>query len=437
MPAENIVNGNEGASRDVLDLFSRIQSRAVSVLDDLDSSRKDMIRSLQSTLDRINAMAIRISELENSSARCLFSVSSMSRIDQDRTSATIRLDANSATLLEKDHRIAEANLDSLRFSASAGSVESVAPAWRVISPQAAPTGTFDLLFRSPVESGVVIFDTVLSAQEADIEVLGSLQGVRYEPVDRVIRSGYRVTCWIGKTRIRHLRIRIRPWQPDSPGGSSYTFGITDVRVLQSRYFLRSEFWSDWVVWTPNTPKVRFSAPSHDGLSYYLWIGDPPAGSDTNKDSLSLFSVQPGQVIQIPGSRIYTDIPATVDASGNVVMTIDGSQTNIFPSNTMPGSVRVVDISGPEEQEMKVWPELAANQLIPIDGYALSLTYNTQTGAYHADRLKALDLSYQSRPLKVSFWTISDRLASVLLVQMVSHSEYATPVFTGAVLESWS
>ena len=57
-------------------------------------------------------------------------------------------------------------------------------------------------------------------------------------------NGYRLTAWFTPMEMRYITLAITPAAPDTLGGTSYTFGLTDLRTRTIRACLRAGDGSD-------------------------------------------------------------------------------------------------------------------------------------------------------------------------------------------------
>ena len=121
------------ASRDkFVAALEGLQALGQSVLDDLAEARKDTLFRFQIGLSALNARRQRTARIKSPDVACQFVVSDLIDVDQSRTSATLRPDAQAVTLRERS-KSSLARIREQKFLASTGIVEEFNGMHRVYS----------------------------------------------------------------------------------------------------------------------------------------------------------------------------------------------------------------------------------------------------------------------------------------------------------------
>lgn len=399
-------DGEESSQKQMTEVLGELQGRGQSVLDDLEAARLEVLLRIEQGLSALNARRQRANRLVSSNIIGRFVVSDFFNIDQANTTATVRADSQSVTLKERK-RPSEGNVRSVRFTASSGSAEQFGDMYRVLAEDAVPTGYFDIEFVNPMTLNLVVFDIVSFPSDPQITVQASDNGVRYTDALSVSRNGYRVNAWMPTKAVKFLRIGITPNQPDTVGGSSYTFGLTNFTAESVEFHLRSDLVVRPIKIQPRSLKLRFQADTAPGgLNYFLSF-----------DNENYFEVTPGKEILVPGA-VETSEPAVE------LETATGKLLHQAPANLYLPTLVVTDIN---DQPVRIAPDLSQvfqpinNFYITVNGRNLHLVPYLE--ALHAGL--TFGVRYVSGPPELQVW---------LRVRLSSDSQYTTPIFRGAYLE---
>ncbi len=177
-----------------------------------------------------------------------------------------------------------------------------------------PAGTFDLELTAPADLTLAVFDIVSLASDPAITVSASPDGVTFTPASSVSLNGYRINAWFPPVAVRFLRLTIAPTHPDTLGGTSFTFGLTDFTAAAVSYYLASDLYFRALTFAPGTSQMRFQAASVPGLAYYLSLNGG-----------TFARVLPGDLLTSPAVS-----PTTITASLHVLFTSqDLSLTPVF------------------------------------------------------------------------------------------------------------
>jgi hypothetical protein len=223
-----------------------------------------------------------------------FVVSDFNDIDQSQTTATIRADTAAATLRER-REPSQVLVSSTSFTASSGTVEAInsgSTLFSVSSPSGIPTGTFNLTLASLIDVSLLTIDIAAMSSLPNITVSVSGNGLTWTPATTVALNGSRLNAWIPLVPTKYIQVVLTPTHPDNLGGSTYTFGITDLSGSSVDYNLVSDvFFNELWLQTQST-QVQLVASEDAGLTYYLTLDD---GTDSPVTAV---------VIVISGTRSF-------------------------------------------------------------------------------------------------------------------------------------
>ena len=194
-------------------------------------------------------------------------------IDQGKTTATMRADTAAATLRER-REPSQVLVRSTSFTASSGTVEAIdsgSTLFSVYSPTGIPTGTFNLTLASLVNVSLLTIDIAAMASSPSITVSVSSNGLTRTPASSVVLNGYRLNAWIPQTPAKYIQLVVTPTHPDNLGGSTYTFGITDLSGTSVSYNLVSDVFFEPITFPVQSASVQLVASDAPGLTYYLTL----------------------------------------------------------------------------------------------------------------------------------------------------------------------
>lgn len=398
-------DGEESSQSKLVELLESIRATGQSVLDDLEDARVQVLLKIEQGLSALNARQQRANRLVSSNVIGRFVVSDFFNIDQANTTATVRADSQSVTLKERK-RPSEGVIRFIKFTPSVGSAEQFGDLYRVLADDAVnPTGVFDIEFIQPLTLNLVIFDIITFPSNPAITVQASENGVVYTNALNVSRNGYRVNAWLPPGSVKFLRISITPNQPDSIGGSSYTFGVTNVNAESVEFHLRSDLVMRPITIQPRSLKLRFQAEQHPGLNYFMSFDDQ-----------SYFEVVPGREINVPGAVATSIQDVELDEYGKLQHEV--------PETIYLPTLQVTDISDTPVRVAPGLPHLfqpAKNFYVTVNGTDLHLV--PFFAALHQGL--TYTINYVSGPQELRVW---------LRVRLSTNSQYETPIFRGAYLE---
>jgi hypothetical protein len=399
--------------------FIALQSQGQTALNNLNSTNLEALLEIQRGLARLNGYRCRANRVLAPGLSAAFYVSDLLDTNQAATTATMRADAQSATLAERKAP-GQVSVASTTFSTNVGSVEQFGDLYRVSTTDgSAPVGTFTITLNEPYSISLLVIDIAPTPSLPNIAVSVSADNLVYNQAISSSFSGYRVNVHIVPQEVRYIQIVFSPTHPDTLGGSSYTFGITDFSALAVQYQLESEWYSVPITFNPTSANVMFLATGGANIEYYLSF-----------DGQIWQGVTPGQVIPVPGATTNsTTMPLLLTLGGEA--NTNGQLDGILPSDIYFPSLQV-SLNGTElpivlglplgtratNNEYIIVQELSVAGTI---GYALYLlpctTYNFG---------QVFNVSYDAGPAEMTAY---------LRVQMNTEDKAITPSFSGASLES--
>lgn len=417
-----IQDGDPSSAARFMQVLAQLQTQGQGVLDDLETARATTIFRFEQALSALNAKRQRAARVLAPDVACRFVVSDMLDLDQARTSATLRTDAQAATCRERSASV-RAPVRRTSFRSATGTVEQFGDLYRVHVPDGgAPVGVLELEFYEAHSVALLVLDLLSMPSNPSIEVFGSADGVALVPARSVSLSGYRLNAWFAGQPLRYLQIRILPRMPDTLGGTTYTFGVTGVSAFASEYYLYSEVFSKTVQVAPVSPQVRFQA-AEPALDYFLQF----AGGAVSR-------VASGDILDLPGVAALS-ADTHIDVTWRLATGDPGSLTlYTLPADVYPSTVAVLDV--------------VANRSMPV-AYGLdpdligpSLVRQWLAVRPYADGgwlqlLPVNDPAYSDesgRDFRVSCVHGPESLTALLRVQLATSHKGQTPVFRGAWLE---
>jgi hypothetical protein len=95
-------------------------------------------------------------------------------------------------------------------------------------------------------------------------------------------NGDQLNVWLPNTPTQYIQVVITPAQPDNLGGTTYTFGITDLSGASVDYNLVSDLCFEPISFPVQSAQVQLVADTASGLTYYLALydGSSPAPAAT-------------------------------------------------------------------------------------------------------------------------------------------------------------
>jgi len=483
MAVTRLTDGTEGSNSQVLQAFYELLNQGQAAIKQLVTIREDTLLLFNNALSELNGKRVRINRLPEVGIAAKFIATDLQDINQAITTASLRADSNGFSLRERTAP-GQAIVNQVRFSVSEGTIQALqtpqtstagnlGALYRVATTNGTiPTGTFDIQLLTSVGISLVIFDMMNTPSTAQIQVLISQNGISFTPAVNVTRNGYRLAARFQPQEIKFIRIIITPALPDILGGTVFTFGLTDLHVLSAQYHLRSDVYTNQIIFTPRSTSFQFSTPTVPGLLYFLSLaGNPP------------IEVYPGSIVSIPGTGTHTQTniglvaptgstwsPSTayvlgnqiIDSNGNLqtVTAVSGTGTSglthpawsttggttidnpggnqltwtetgwalvnfTLPANTYLSTLRIVDHAS--QVEMRIAPGLSKLTIGTVNQYIVVNNDNTMDLIIYNH---AVD---QSRTFDISYITGPSTVTASLQIELVTDDLNTSPVYSGATL----
>jgi hypothetical protein len=401
--------GQSASASQINQAFNTLQSQGNSILGTMSKIQLTTLVDYQRRLTALNARRQRAARVQANGIVARFVVSDFDDIDQGQSTATVRVDTSAATLRER-REPSQVLVSSTSFTASSGTVQAIdanSTLFSVYNSYGVPTGTFNLTLSSLVSVSLLTIDISAMASSPTIAVSVSANGLTWTDATQITINGYRLNAWLPQTQTKYIKLVVTPSHPDNLGGSTYTFGITDLSGTSVDYNLVSNIFIKPIVFPVQAAQVQLIASTDDGLTYYLTLDD-----GTNPTAA---------VVVTPSTPIH--LPSVAAVSQTVVST-GGLLGLTLPANVVAGTVAVVDANG---NDLPVVPGLSTtdpniaalvNPHISLVGTALNI----------------VPAPAGTPQYTVSYLTGPASITATLRVHLSTSDATITPIFSGAYLE---
>lgn len=411
-----VFNLGDPASRSQLAAnLDEVHALGQSSIDALGAAWTDTLGALGRGLSSLNGRRQRASEVLSPSTLLRFSVDDFGSIDQMKTTATVRIDAGSASLKERSTPI-DAVVRSLTFASDIGTTQGIdnkGQMWQVAFPGSQlPTGTFLIELADPVASSLIVFDISATPSEPTIKVEVSANGISYQAASQVALAGYRVTAWLQSQTVRFVRVTISPTHPDNLHGTVCTFGLTSFTASDLEFHLRSEVISRPMAFSPSGSQVAFLADQDDRLAYFVAFN----GGASQE-------VHPGDVIDLPAVTALTSTGVTFDP-GTGVLSVS------LPAGVLAGSLIATDEITQEAVAVAPGLDPADSNKAYLNGRVIAVNGTVMT-------LVRADLAADAgHTFKISYVTsLEPSITAQLRIVLSTEDRTQSPLFRSASLEA--
>jgi hypothetical protein len=170
---------------------------------------------------------------------------------------------------------------------------------------------------------VLTFDLAAMPPTPGFVVSASPDGTTFTQATQVSVNGYRLTAWFPPMEMLYISLAITPAAPDTLGGSSYTFGLTDFAGVETEFQLMSELVTLPIMFSPVGSLVSLVAPQAAGLLYFLSFNGGTWQEYVN-----------GSAVTLPGTSSSSTSSVTMNSGG--VLSIE------LPLNVYEASIQVID-----------------------------------------------------------------------------------------------
>lgn len=409
-------DGDQGSRSALIAALSTIQTQGQSVLDELAQIRLETLVNFEQGLSALMGRRQRTNRLLGPDTAAIFSVSDFTDIDQALSSATIRSDSQSVTLQERPAD-SDVQIASQTFSASEGSIEQFTNMYQVYLDNGDnPVGTFDLQLTTPLNLSLLSFDLVVTPSNPAISIETSSDGIVYTPVLNTSQNGNRVNAWLPSISVKYLRVKVIPNHPDTIGGHTFTFGLTNFSAILVSFQLQSELVTKAVTVSPSSNILQLNYDQQPGVLAFLSLNGG-----------SFVGLSDGSRLNIPGSAaISTPLTAYVDVAGVLWWQDGASFTKVLPSDLYQASLRVTNSQGNSVRlAFGLGPSTAQNLKTPV------FTISNQLLTYCPFQAQ----NPINEKFSVSYMRGPAQLTANLRVQLQTRDRSQTPVFRGAFLQN--
>ncbi len=404
--------GESASASEINTAFNDLQKQGNSILDTMSEIQLTTLVDYQRALDALSLRRQRALRVQADGIAVRFVVSDFDNIDQGQTTATVRIDTASATLRER-REPAEVLVETTSFSASTGTVQSINSAgtlFSVYSPAGVPTGTFNMTLANLVALSLLTVDISAMSAAPSISVSTSANGLTWAPAKSISLNGDTLNVWLPNIPTLYIQIDITPAQPDNLGGSTYTFGITDLSGASVNYNLVSDLFFEAVPFPVTSAQVQLQGDDDPNLTYYLTLN---AGGVVTPVVVEL-----NTPIDLPGVTLITD---TVTATAGVLSTT-------IPPYYVPGTYTVHDALG---NELPVIPNLSSTDP--------NITNLVKPCVIFETIMSVLTPVIVPTPAGTPTYVIqclsgAQEVSASLRVHLSTTDSTVTPVFSGAYLE---
>ena len=331
MPITSFQSGEEASASKLNQDLEQVQAYGETVITSITNEQTVKLLDLERALNSLNGRRQRAGRLAQPTALAVFPATDLLSVDQNQTTATVRIDTGAVTLRERQQTV-QAQLKSTQFSASSGLVtpiDNINQLYQVYCPDGSiPTGVFLLELTTPLALTMMVIDIAAMLSQLTITLEASADGIVY--VQAVVeQNGYSLTGLIPSTVVRYIRLSITPAQSDNVGSQTFTFGLTDFSASAVEFQLASEWVSLPVQFAPRGQQVQLVADNDSRLSYFLSIAPD--------NSNPFICVTPGTPINVSGITSQSFSQVAIDTTGKLALTL--------PTNTVLNSVQVTDSNG--------------------------------------------------------------------------------------------
>ena len=223
--------------------FNVLWNQGENILNTLTGYRNMSLVDFQQQVEALNSRLQRANRISPPYTTVDFVTTDFLDIDQTQTSATVRADAQAVTLKERS-TTTNAVIQNQTFATSDGTAEAISTdnsLYRVSTTDGSiPTGTFTLQLAQSLNMTVLTFDLAAMPPTPTFAISASPDGTTFTPAVQVSMNGYRLTAWFAPMEMLYITLAITPAAPDTLGGTSYTFGLTDFAGTETEFEMVSE-----------------------------------------------------------------------------------------------------------------------------------------------------------------------------------------------------
>jgi hypothetical protein len=316
--------GEVASASQLMAAFNVLWNQGENILNALTNYRNLSLVDFQQQVEALNSRLQRANRISPPYTTVNFVTTDFLDIDQTQTSATVRADAQAVTLKERS-TTTNAVIQNQTFATSDGTAEAISTdnsLYRVNTTDGSiPTGTFTVQLAQSLNMTVLTFDLAAMPPTPVFKVSASPDGTTFTQAVQVSMNGYRLTAWFAPMEMLYITLAITPAAPDTLGGSSYTFGLTDFAGTETEFEMVSEMVTKPIFFTPASASLKLVAPATPGILYFLSF---------NGGLWQEYAA--GSVVPVPNT-------GTVSATGVTVSAMSGAPEYGGYSINMPSGTR--------------------------------------------------------------------------------------------------
>ena len=264
--------GEVASASQLMAAFNVLWNQGENILNTLTGYRNMSLVDFQQQVEALNSRLQRANRISAPYTTVDFVTTDFLDIDQTQTSATVRADAQAVTLKERS-TTTNAVIQNQTFATSDGTAEAISTdnsLYRVSTTDGSiPTGTFTLQLAQSLNMTVLTFDLAAMPPTPTFAVSASPDGTTFTPAIQVSMNGYRLTAWFAPMEMLYITLAITPAAPDTLGGTSYTFGLTDFAGTETEFEMVSELVTKPDLLHSGQCPLKLVAPATPGILYFL------------------------------------------------------------------------------------------------------------------------------------------------------------------------
>jgi hypothetical protein len=402
--------GESASASKINQAFNVLVDQGNSILDTMAEIQLTTLVDYQRAFTAITARQQRAALVMAPGILLRFVVSDFEQIDQNLSTATIRVDAGVANLRER-RQPSQVLIASTSFTASVGTVQAIdknSTLFSVYSQASIPTGTFTLTMTEVVDVAFLSINIAAMSSLPTVSVSTSQNGITWNPATSVAINGSILNAWLPESPAKYIQVVATPTHADNLGGYTYTFGITDLSGASVDYNLVSDIFFNPQEFIVQSTNVQLIGTNDPNLTYYLTLDD-----GTPADLITVAAV-PGTSIKVPG----------VSEVSSVRTTTSGVLGSALPGNVIPNTIQVVNSSG---VGLPVIPGLSVS-----DANIGALV--DQRVSFVGTTLTIIPHPPDATSYEVSYLTGAADIIATLRVHLSTPDRTVTPIFSGAYLE---
>jgi hypothetical protein len=336
----------EGSRSKLNSVLQSMRAKGQSIMDKLSDVDSETLIELERRLSAINFRQHKANRVRPLGTTAKFVATDFIDIDQTQTTATVRVDSESATLRERLNA-RDVVIKTKSFSSSTGTVEAIGttdPIYRVHSDRI-PTGQFLIELLEPISVSLLVFDIVATPSQPSIVVKVSPNDVVYTDASEISLNGYRINAWFNPVETKFVRIEIVPTHSDTISGATYSFGITDFAATGVDYHLRSEVVSKPINIQPKSDTIHFKVDDISGANYFLSVASGSYSEIVKDSDIILSGVTKTSVTGT--SVVSTGLLGTAITSDCYIGTIQVTENRVVSGVNTPVAIPIAPGLAPE------------------------------------------------------------------------------------------